>query len=145
MQVFDTCSCQVDVQLQTWLGCTGGPLHRNTRHEFPPSLPFSFHETAIPGVYSDFRLNWTRRRAKRGGKEGEGGSDIGLGHLLGGALAPPCAGKMRNCEQTERCAREIRIRITRISNPLGGGSLPPVSAASACYAAAEMMERAVGN
>ena len=82
-----------------------------------------------------------------GGKEGEGGSDIGLGHLLGGALpSPPCAGKMRNCQQqTERCAREIRIRITRISNPLGGGSLPPVSAASACYAVAGMMERAVGN
>ena len=28
-----------------------------------------FHETAIRGFYSDFRLNWTRRRAKRG-KEG---------------------------------------------------------------------------
>ena len=72
------------------------------------SPPLYFHETAIPGVYSDFRLNWTRRRAKRrgrGGKEGEGGSDIGLGHLLGGALAPetsrPIAGKMRNCQQTE--------------------------------------------
>ena len=40
-----------------------------------------------------------------GWKGGEGGSDIGLGHLLGGALAPetsrPIAGKMRNCEQTE--------------------------------------------
>ena len=30
-----------------------------------------FHETAIRGFYSDFRLNWTRRRAKRG-KEGRG-------------------------------------------------------------------------
>ena len=76
------------------------PVHGNSRQvkgswnpsSLFPSMRELFHPAA--GVYSDFRLNWTRG----GRKEGEGeGFDIGRGHLLRG----DSAGKMRNCQQTE--------------------------------------------
>ena len=76
------------------------PVHGNSRQvkgswnpsSLFPSMRELFHPAA--GVYSDFRLNWTRGARKEG--EGEG-FDIGRGHLLRG----DSAGKMRNCQQTE--------------------------------------------
>ena len=47
--------------------------------KYETRVPLFFHETVIPGVYSDFRLNWTRRRAKRGRRGGkEGRADLTL-------------------------------------------------------------------